>query len=132
MSLLIFLLKNNSCYKDGLDGGRDMRSFAGFYFLLRYTLFLAAVLSKFLSVSNPSESITSQIFFCAAVLISLTRPYKRMYMTILDVLLLCSLAAIFHLLSTDYTPTQGMITSVVILIPAIVFWICFIFEQVKG
>ena len=52
-------------------------------------------------------------------------------MTVLDVLLLCSLAAIFHLLSTDYTPTQGMITSVVILIPAVVFWICFIFVASK-
>ena len=127
----IFVERFYSCYKDGLDGGRDMRSFAGFYFLLRYTLWFAAILSKYLSVSSPLRSITSQIFFCAAVLISLTRPYKRMYMTVLDVLLLCLLAAIFHLLSTDYTPTQGMITSVVVLIPAVVFWICFIFVASK-
>jgi hypothetical protein len=59
------------------------------------------------------------------VLISLARPYKRMYMTILDALLLCLLAAIFHLLSTDYTPAQGMLTSSMIIIPAIVFWIYF-------
>ena len=52
-------------------------------------------------------------------------------MTVLDVLLLCLLAAIFHLLSTDYTPTQGIITSVLILIPAVVFRICFIFVASK-
>ena len=30
----IFVERFYSCYKDGLDGGRDMRSFAGFYFII--------------------------------------------------------------------------------------------------
>ena len=128
----IFVEKFYSCYNDGLDGSRDMRSFAGFYFLLRYMLGLVAPLTHHLNFLSSSLSFTSQSLVCAAVLISLTRPYKRMYMTVLDTLLLCLLAAIFHLLSTDYTvPTQGMITSVVILIPAIVFWICFIYVATK-
>ena len=126
----IFVEKFYSCYKDGLHGSRDMRSFAGFYFLLQYMLRLVVFLTRHLNFfsSRMSCTIISQNLVCAAVLISLTRPYKRMYMTVLDVLLLCLLAAIFHLLSTDnMIPTQGMITSVVILIPAIVFWICIIF-----
>ena len=127
VSVNIFVEKFYSCYKDGLHGSRDMRSFAGFYFLLQYMLRLAVLLKRHLNLfsSRLSYTITS---LCAAVLISLTRPYKRMYMTVLDTLLLCLLAVVFYFLSTDYmNPTQGMITSVVILIPAIVFWICIIF-----
>ena len=108
----IFVEKFYSCYNDGLDGGRDMRSFAGFNFLLRYMLGLVAPLTHHLNFLSSSLSFASQSLVCAAVLISLTRPYKRMYMTVLDTLLLCLLAAIFHLLSTEYVvPTQGMITS---------------------
>ena len=40
LSLTAFTEKFYGCYRDGLDGGRDMRSFAGFYFLLRYLPFL--------------------------------------------------------------------------------------------
>ena len=126
----IFVEKFYSCYKDGLHGSRDMRSFAGFYFLLQYMLRLVVFLAHRLNFfsSRLFCTIISQNLVCAAVLISLTRPYKRMYMTVLGTLLLCLLAAIIHLLSTDnMIPTQGMITSVVILIPAIVFWICIIF-----
>ena len=36
LSLTAFTEKFYGCYRDGLDGGRDMRSFASFYFLLRY------------------------------------------------------------------------------------------------
>ena len=39
----IFVERFYSCYKDGLDGSRDMRSFAGFYFLLQYTFILIMV-----------------------------------------------------------------------------------------
>ena len=60
----IFVERFYSCYKDGLDGGRDMRSSAGFYFILRYTFFLAAILSKFLSVSSPLESIIFFVLQC--------------------------------------------------------------------
>ena len=72
----IFVERFYSCYKDGLDGGRDMRSFAGFYFLLRYTLFLTAILSKFLSVSSPSESI---IFLCCSVNLSYKTVQENVY-----------------------------------------------------
>ena len=125
----IFVERFYSCYKDGLDGSRDMRSFAGFYFLLRYALWFAIVLSHYLHFlsSKCSLFVASLIIVGAAMLISLTRPYKRMFMTVLDTLLLCVLAAVFHLLSLDYIPAQGMLTSVIIIIPAIVFWFYFIF-----
>ena len=36
LSLTAFTERFYGCYRDGLYGGRDMRSFAGFYFLLRF------------------------------------------------------------------------------------------------
>ena len=36
LSLTAFTERFYGCYRDGLDGGRDMRSFAGFHFLLRF------------------------------------------------------------------------------------------------
>ena len=127
----IFVERFYSCYKDGLDGGRDMRSFAGFYFLLRLFLCLSTASSSHMKLLSSGFSVASLVFISAAMLISLIRPYKRMYINVLDTLLLSLLAAIFHLLSTDYIPAKGILTSVAILVPAVVFWICFIFIVCK-
>ena len=128
----IFVERFYSCYKDGLDGGRDMRTFAGFYFLLRLFLCLSIVSSSHMRLLSSSFSVASLIFIAAAMLVSLIRPYKRMYMNVLDTLLLSLLAAIFHLLSTDYiNSAKSMLTFVVTLVPAVVFWICFIFIVCK-
>ena len=44
----MFVEKINGCYRDGLDGGRDMRSFSGFYLLVRMVMVLVGLLSYFL------------------------------------------------------------------------------------
>ena len=54
-----------------------------------------------------------------------------MYVNVLDTLLLSLLAVIFHLLSTDYIPAKGILASVAILVPTVVFWICFVFMVCK-
>ena len=127
----IFVERYYSCYKDGLDGGRDMRSFAGFYFLLRYLLCLSASLSYHSKLLSSIPSTSSLVFISAAMLVSLIRPYKRTYMNVLDTLLLSLLAAISHLLSTDYFPAKGTLTFVATLVPAVVFWICFVLMVCK-
>ena len=43
VSINIFVEKFYGCYRDGLDGGRDMRSFAGFHFILRYLLLFSDI-----------------------------------------------------------------------------------------
>ena len=49
----IFVEKVHNCYRNGLDGGRDLRSFSGLYFFLRMAVFLLGVLSyKLLKVNN--------------------------------------------------------------------------------
>ena len=127
----IFVERFYSCYKDGLNGGRDMRNFAGFYFLLQYLLCISHSLLHHLKSLFSIPSTFSLVFISAAMLVSLIRPYKRMYVNVLDTLLLSLLAVIFHLLSTDYIPAKGMLISVVILVPAVVFWICFVFMVCK-
>ena len=44
--LHIFVEKFQSCYKDGLDGAKGLRSFSGFYFLLRITVCLIPVINR--------------------------------------------------------------------------------------
>ena len=39
LALYTFVEKFYGCYRNGLDGGKDMRSFAGLYFVLRLMLF---------------------------------------------------------------------------------------------
>jgi hypothetical protein len=47
-----FAEKFYSCYRTGLDGGRDMRSFAGLYFVARLFLFLSNIMAGGLHVSE--------------------------------------------------------------------------------
>ena len=49
IAVTAFVEKYHSCYRDGLDGGRDMRSFAGLFFLIRvFTCFLHPSVSSHL------------------------------------------------------------------------------------
>ena len=82
----IFVERYYSCYKDGLDGGRDMRSFAGFYLLLRLFLCLSIVSSSHMKLLSSGFSVASLVYISAAMLIALIRPYKRTYMNVLDTL----------------------------------------------
>ena len=42
LAVNIFVDKLQGCYRDGLDEGRDMRSFSGLYFFLRMAIALVA------------------------------------------------------------------------------------------
>ena len=42
----IFVEKFQSCYRGGLDGAKGIRSFSGFYFLLRLVIYLANLINR--------------------------------------------------------------------------------------
>ena len=88
-ALNIFVEKFYSCYRDGLDGGRDMRSFVSMHFLLR-------VLGNYLSVDeilvNLSFTVIILLYIVSTLLIAIIRPYKRTYMNVLDTLIFANLA----------------------------------------
>ena len=100
LSLTAFTEKFYGCYRDGLDGGRDMRSFASFYFLLRYLPFLYYGLQlqyTFLAL----WTYCVFLYLLSAIVIALVKPYKSTYMSILDTLLLAFLAYTCAILSPE-------------------------------
>ena len=125
-SVNIFVEKFHSCYRNGLDGGRDMRSFFGLYFVLRVLSYLYFITYRFLS----EWTYETILFTSAAMLIALVQPYKKMYMNVLDSLLLALLAMLCHLLSTspDYSATRDIEVFTICLIPGVVFWLYLVFK----
>ena len=99
LSLAAFTEKFYCCYRDGLDGGRDMRSFVGFYFLLRYLPFLFYALRMQYCPVFTLWSYLVLIYLSSTILIALVRPYKATYMNVLDSLLLALAALTCAILS---------------------------------
>jgi hypothetical protein len=97
-----FIEKFYSCYRTGLDGGRDMRSFAGLYFVARILLFLSTTIAIVLDISNNDPFfIRGTIITIAALLIALCKPYKKTYMNVLDTILLLHFGLLCHLVSAE-------------------------------
>ena len=85
-----------SCYKDGLQGGKDMRSFVCLPFLLRLSVFVGFILqSEFLF-----WVFHFLLFGMCSLFIALVQPYKMLYMNVTDaiILALLSLLGIFYIL----------------------------------
>ena len=100
LALNTFVEKFYGCYRNGLDGGRDMRSFAGLYFILRPMIFISGLISNItISIGDPYLP-RSVLFVAASLLIALCRPYNKMYMTVLDSLLLAHLGILCHMISS--------------------------------
>ena len=83
--------KFHCSYRDGLDGTRDMRSFSGIYFLLRIMIYSTVAFSRATFNLDPYFA-RGFVFSIAALIIALSRPYKRKYMNIIDCILLFQLA----------------------------------------
>jgi hypothetical protein len=91
-----------SCYKDGLNGGRDMRCFAGLYFILRIAGYLCVMLSHltkpFLHI-NRWLAIGTMLFF-ATFTITIARPYRKVYMNYWDIAILSHLIILIFVISS--------------------------------
>ena len=124
----IFVEKFHSCYRNGLDGGRDMRSFSGLYFGLRVLSTIYLVTYRFL----PQWTYEGILFMSTAMLIALVRPYKKTYMNVLDSLLLSLLTVNCLLLSisSKYSTIRDIEVFIISLIPAIIFWLFLAFKLI--
>ena len=96
----LFVEKFYSCYRDGLNGGKDMRGLASLYFFLRFILL--SIHQSTLELIGLSRRSTGDAEIAAqflqtillatfAILIGIVRPYKEAYMNILDTLILSTL-----------------------------------------
>ena len=95
-----FVEKLNSCYRNGLDGGRDMRSLSGLYFFLRMVIYIVG-LTSYRLLRGYTDNIwlfnevwfpTGAVFLLTALTIAIVRPYQKAYMSYIDALLLSNLA----------------------------------------
>ena len=127
----IFMEKYHSCCRDGLNGGRDMRIFSGFYFILR----VLGSLYHGLHLWNLSISFWTYqtiVFTSAALMIAIVKPYKKTYINIIDTLQLALTALLCLLLSQDYIFISPIQLFVVCILPALGFASYNIFTRTKG
>ena len=94
-----FMEKFHCSYKDGLDGTRDMRSFSGIYFLLRIIVYSAEAFSRAIIKLDP-DFARGFVFSVAALIIALSRPYKRKHMNIMDYILLFHMATFCYMIAS--------------------------------
>ena len=87
-SLNIFVEKYYSCYRDGTEGGKDMRSLASMYFILRWIAISIFQLTSF----NTSLFLAAIIYASYGTVIALVCPYKKTYMNVIDTLMIENLA----------------------------------------
>ena len=97
IAITTFVEKFHSCCRDGLDGGQDMRSFSGFYFILRLFLFIGNFISECFLPGY--WSMNTLLFLTLALLIALIKPYKKTYMHVFDTISLATLAVLCHLMT---------------------------------
>lgn len=109
-TIRMFAHSCHGCFKNGLNGTRDCRHFAGAYLLLRITLFLCKT-----AIINPVAQwiMVAFCFAVATIMIGLYRPYKNPYLSALDfVLMLCfSITALFSAFVTTNNPTKNDISN---------------------
>ena len=129
--LMIFMEKFQSCYKDRLDGGRDMRSFNVLPFLLK--LVVAVVPEVVFKCFKIDHWLLRGVIFCAtAILVALCRPYKKTYRTVCDTLLLTHLALLcFTFLSnTDRIMHYQQFIESMLLLPFAIFAVVIVMKLV--
>ena len=125
-ALNIFVERFHSCYRDGLDGGRDMRSFAGFYFFVRLlTLVIAAAIEPSLKSYGIATWIAVAILFAASsVLIAIVQPYKERYMNVIDTLVLFNVFVVASITSMFYVSSH--FPDSIPFSPRLLFWMTII------
>ena len=134
IAINIFVDKVYGCYRNGLDGGRDMRSFSGLYFLLRIVVYFTGLLShKLLHHFSFLSEIwfpVGTVFLLSALTTALIKPYKMAYMNYLDALLLSNLALLCFVMSSEL-PDMLVIARILFLTPIVIFIVIILLRKFK-
>ena len=130
IAITVFVDKFHSCYRDGLNGGRDMRSLSGLYFFLRFygLLYILTVFThQYISVWICNTLVT----LTPALLIAYIKPYRKRYMNILDTLLLLNATLVSLLLSQKLTTFLVGIITVLLFLPVTAITLVVILKFLK-
>ena len=121
VALNIFVEKMHGCYRNGLNGGRDMRSFSGLYFFLRMMVYFVGYLSQFIGKHHNHISNwygVTVLWLITTLIMALVQPYKKAYMNYLDVFLLSILMVLCFTMSLHSTkPIMQLTVRVLLAIP---------------
>ena len=110
IAVTLFIERFHGCYRDGLNGGRDMRSLSGLYFLLRFYIFAYFIFPYINNIASPW--ICDSLFVMAiALFIAYSQPYVKKYMNVLAILLLVNATIISLLLSL---PSSAIRTNIIV------------------
>ena len=112
-SINIFVEKFYSCCKDGLNGGRDMRSLASLYFFLRLVINFIFIDQIQLSASYTFVAI---LYAGCSLLIAIVHPYKKSFMNTIDSLILANMALTYILLDKYSGQDNGNIFNTIYLL----------------
>ena len=114
-TLNFFVDKYHSCYKDGLDGGKDMRSFASVYFFMTILMYAVWIIThRYLSLAIVAGGY--------GFMIAIVQPYKKQYMTVIDSLLLANFALVTAMF-TDFLVLSQICA--VLPVVGLAIFICF-------
>ena len=116
IAINIFVEKIHGCYRNGLKGGQDMRSFSGLYFFLRIAVFLTSLWSD--KISQAVWFTRGIIVLITSLIISSFKPYRKAYMNHMDTLLLLNLVFVCFVMSSNI---QFTMLRVLLLVPITVF-----------
>ena len=130
--LHIFIEKFQSCYRDGPDSAKGIRSFSGFYFLLRLVIYLANLINRS-TFHFEMWFVCGFVLSVAALLIALCRPYKETTINVVDSIFLTHLATICYIASSN---NEGRIyvnfIQTVIAFPFVIFSLTIAYRIVRG
>ena len=125
-------------YRDGLDGTKDMRSFSGIYFLLRIIIYMAETFTGSQAMIDLDPQFARGFFFSvAALIIALSRPYKRKYMNIMDCILLFHMATFCYMIASttglNHKPSMYLVMMhMMIAFPFIFIFLITIYRITRG
>ena len=119
----IFTEKVHGSYRNGLNGGYDMRIFASLYFVLRPMVILTWTLAqRFLNDNN--WFCVGIVFLVITIIIALIKPYNRAYMNYMDTLLLSNLVIICCVLSQSVLgPAMLLFARITVTAPIVAFFL---------
>ena len=119
-ALRTFVEAFQSCYKDGTNGTRDCRYFAGLYFILR--IVAAAIFYAQLNVGNIVGEVVLLYGF-TALLFALVQPYKEHIYNVIDAIMLGLLGTGFFLIlwNEQYIAVHGHTSTPLLVLRAVVF-----------
>ena len=121
--LYTFVEKFYGCYRDTLNGGRDMRYFSALYFLLRPALVLLYLIrTRMWHNSDLMWFFGILLFASVSLLTAFIKPYKKVIVNLSDTLLLANLALLCSLKSAKfkYTYFAGVTFFFLLILPMIV------------